>query len=338
MDVGESFGGFLDALPDAIVVSDGAGRITHVNRQAEILSGYTCAELVGRSIEELVPERLRALHEGYRHDYVQDSPTARPMGERAHMDIRFRRKDGGEFPADIALGPVHTEQGLLVVAAVRDLTERRRIEAELREASERDQLLQERERIGRELHDGTIQSLFALGLSLQGLAELIEEGGKVRQRLEDAVVQIDTVIRELRNYVFQLRPVALSAGGLGEALRAIAGEFERETGITPSLEVALHREQPVLSTHGGDLLQLVREALSNVARHAQARNVGVRVEGTAGGLVLEIVDDGCGFDVDRPPARGWGLRNLHERAAAVGGRLEIASAPGRGTAVRLHVP
>lgn len=260
------------------------------------------------------------------------------MGARTHMDIRFRRKDGSEFPADISLGPVQTERGLLVVAAVRDLTERRRIDAELRRASRRDQLLHERERIGRELHDGTIQSLFGLGLSLQALAELVGESGMVRQRLEDAVVQIDTVIRDLRNYVFQLRPVAFTADGLGDALRAIAGEFQRETGVAPGLDVALQRDYPVLSTHGGDLLQLVREALSNVARHARARHVDVRARGTDGGLVLEVVDDGWGFDVDRPPAQGWGLRNLHERAAAIGGRLEIESAPGRGTTVRFSVP
>jgi signal transduction histidine kinase len=247
-------------------------------------------------------------------------------------------QDGRELPADVALGPVQTERGLLVVAVVRDLTERRRIDAELRDASERDQLVGERERIGRELHDGTIQSLFALGLSLQGLAELVGGSGPVRQRLEDAVMQIDTVIRDLRNYVFQLRPVALSAPGLAEALSAIAAEFERETGIAPGLDVALQGDPPPLSTHGGDLVQLVREALSNVARHAQARHVAVRVEGTAEAFVLEIVDDGCGFDANRPPARGWGLRNLHERAAAIGGRLEIESAPGRGTAVRLSVP
>ncbi|HYZ00803.1 MAG TPA: PAS domain S-box protein [Candidatus Binatia bacterium] len=338
MDVGGSFTEFLDALPDAIVVSDRGGTITYVNRQAEVLSGYACEELVGRSVDDLVPGGLVSAHAEHRREYVRDSPEPRPLGTRTHMDIRFRRKDGGEVPADISLAPVQTERGLLVVAVVRDLTERRRIEAELRTASERDQLLQERERIGRELHDGTIQSLFGLGLNLQGLAELAGESGQVRRRLEDAVVQIDTVIRDLRDYVFQLRPVAFTARGLGEALGAIAGEFQRETGVAPALDVALQRDDPVLSTHGGDLLQLVREALSNVARHAGARHVDVRVRGTAGGLVLEVVDDGCGFQVDRPPAQGWGLRNLHERAAAMGGRLEIESVPGGGTTVRLSVP
>lgn len=338
MGVGDAFGEFLDVLPDAIVVSDGSGTITYVNRQAEILSGYACSDLVGRSIEELVPEDVRSLHQDHRHEYVEGPPVARPMGARTHMDIRFRCRDGRELPADVALGPVQTERGLLVVAVVRDLTERRRIDAELREASERDQVVRERERIGRELHDGTIQSLFALGLSLQGLAELVGGAGRVRQRLDDAVMQIDTVIRDLRNYVFQLRPVALSAPGLAEALSAIAAEFERETGITPGLDVGLQGDPPALSSHGGDLVQLVREALSNAARHAQARHVEVRLEGTVAAFVIEIVDDGCGFDVSRPPAQGWGLRNLHERATAIGGRLEIESAPGRGTAVRLRVP
>jgi PAS domain S-box-containing protein len=336
--VDDSFGEFLEALPDAVLVSDRSGSITYANRLAARLSGYSGEELIGRSIEELVPERLRSAHEQHRHDYVEESPVARPMGARTHMDIRFRRKDGSEFPADISLGPVQTERGLLVVTAVRDLTDRRRLEGELREASERDALMRDRERIGRELHDGVIQALFALGLSLQGVAELAGEGGHVRRRLEDSVAQIDTVIRDLRNYVFQLRPDALSVHGFEGALRGITEEFERESGIPARVDLELQREQPALSTHAGDLLQLVREALSNVARHAGARTCRVRLEGTARRLVLEVVDDGCGFDADRSPAQGWGLRNLRERATAIGGRLEITSAPGRGTAVRLTVP
>jgi PAS domain S-box-containing protein len=334
--VGDSFAEFLDVLPDAILVSDHAGTISYVNRQAEALSGYAREELIGRSIEELVPGRLRSEHEQHRHEYVGDAPRARPMG--TGLDIRFRRKDGSEFPADIALGPVQTERGPLVVAAVRDLTERRRLDAELRDAGERERLLQERERIGRELHDGAIQGLFAIGLSLQSAAELVGEGTQVQRRLEDSVLQIDAVIRDLRNYVFQLRPDALSVSGLEEALRGIAAEFERETGVASRVELALQGDQPVLSTHAGDLLQLVREALSNVARHAQAGDCRLGLHGADRQLVLEIVDDGCGFDVDRPAARGWGLRNLRERASGMGGRLEIVSAPGRGTTVRLRVP
>src|SRR5207248_400246 len=99
-----------------------------------------------------------------------------------------------------------------------------------------------------ELHDGAIQGLFAIGLSLQGAAELLEEGTQVQRRLEDSVLQIDTVIRDLRKYVFQLRPDALSVHGLEEALRGIAAEFERETRVATRAELALQGDQPVLST------------------------------------------------------------------------------------------
>src|SRR5215831_6732891 len=123
----------LEAMPDAVVMVEMDGRVVRVNGRAESLSGYSREELVGLAIEDLVPEALRSAHVAHRTAY-QRKPTVRSMG--THLDIRFRRKDGSEFPADIALSPVVTEQGVLIVAAVRDITERRRAEEELLQAQE----------------------------------------------------------------------------------------------------------------------------------------------------------------------------------------------------------
>jgi PAS domain S-box-containing protein len=123
----------LEAMPDAVVMVGEDGRVMRVNRQAEALSGYSREELVGMAVEELVPRALRAAHLAHRTAY-QREPTRRSMG--THLDIRFRRWDGSEFPADIALSPMPTEQGVLVVAAVRDITERKRAEEELLQAQE----------------------------------------------------------------------------------------------------------------------------------------------------------------------------------------------------------
>jgi len=123
----------LEAMPDAMVIVGTDGRIVRVNERAVSLSGYFREELVSLAIEDLVPETLRPAHAAHRAAY-QREPTVRSMGSQ--LDIRFRRKDGSEFPADIALSPVVTKQGVFIVAAVRDVTERRRAQEELLQVQE----------------------------------------------------------------------------------------------------------------------------------------------------------------------------------------------------------
>lgn len=125
----ERFPGFLEAAPDALVIASTDGRIVLVNGQAERLFGYERSALVGQPIEVLVPERFREGHPAHRDGFAR-APHLRPMG--AGMDLYARRRDGSEFPAEISLGPVDTAEGLLVMAAVRDVTARRRAEAKFR--------------------------------------------------------------------------------------------------------------------------------------------------------------------------------------------------------------
>jgi diguanylate cyclase (GGDEF)-like protein/PAS domain S-box-containing protein len=120
----------LEWLPDGVVVSDIEGRIVYANRQAERMTGYAKQELSRRRIELLVPERLRAVHRRHRRDNYSTRTGARPMGG-ADRDFRVRRKDGSEFSADIALGPMQTPGGPQTVAVIRDITERMRLEAAL---------------------------------------------------------------------------------------------------------------------------------------------------------------------------------------------------------------
>src|SRR5579884_2185495 len=122
-------------MPDGIFVSDRDGRIAFLNQQAEAMCGYVRQELIGRPIEALVPAAARLEHIEHRRRYYESGPAPRPMG--THLDIHVRRKDGTEFPADISLGPVRLGHRLLVVAAVRDVSERRRTQARLRQAEER---------------------------------------------------------------------------------------------------------------------------------------------------------------------------------------------------------
>ena len=197
------------------------------------------------------------------------------------------------------------------------------------------QVLEERERIGKELHDGVIQSLFAVGMSLQGLASSTAEA-EVVQRLEGAVEDVDHAIRDLRNYIFGLRPGILADRQLDQALTEMASEFDARTGILTV--VALDGEAAsVLASRAGDVVQLAREALSNVSRHAEATTCRVSLLRGDGGLVLEIDDDGRGFDIETT-TWGMGLRNLRERAESLGGMLQVESTPGEGTTVRATFP
>jgi signal transduction histidine kinase len=197
------------------------------------------------------------------------------------------------------------------------------------------QVIEERERIGKELHDGVIQSLFAVGMSLQGLASSTVDA-EVAGRLEAAVEDVDGAIRDLRNYIFGLRPGILADRQLDQALKEMATEFGARTGVVTVVDVD-GEVASLLASRAGDVVQLAREALSNVSRHAEATTCRISLRRGDGGVVLEIDDDGRGFDMETT-SWGMGLRNLRERAESLGGVLEVDSTSGEGTTVRATLP
>ncbi|HEY8863660.1 MAG TPA: GAF domain-containing protein [Candidatus Dormibacteraeota bacterium] len=196
-------------------------------------------------------------------------------------------------------------------------------------------LMEERERIAKELHDGIIQSLFAVGMNLQSTA-LMSGSTETSSRVEGAVGELDRVIRDLRNYIFGLRPGILADRHLDQALQELGAEIQKRSPTQVEVEVDAELAAGV-SSNAHQIVQLTREALSNVARHAQAGRALVRLARKGNNAVLVIEDDGVGFDVRRDSA-GNGLRNMRERAAAMGGTLRVTSKAGKGTRLSLTFP
>jgi signal transduction histidine kinase len=196
-------------------------------------------------------------------------------------------------------------------------------------------LMEERERIARELHDGIIQSLFAVGMGLQGTA-LLAGSPTTAARIDSAVDELDRVIRDLRNYIFGLRPGILADRQLDQALQELGDDLQKRSGAR--VEVKVDSELAAsLSSRSHQIVQLTREALSNVARHAQAGRSSVRLARQGKVAVLVIEDDGVGFDAGSGSG-GNGLRNMRERIEAMGGAMLIKSEAGKGTSLQMTFP
>jgi signal transduction histidine kinase len=196
-------------------------------------------------------------------------------------------------------------------------------------------LMDERERIAKELHDGAIQSLFAVGMGLQSTA-LMTTSPEQAVRIEGAVGELDRVIRDLRNYIFGLRPGILADRQLDQALRALGEEVQARAGFKVDVEVD-GELAAALSSRSHEIVQMTREALSNVVRHAVATNATVKLGRDGRVASLEIADDGSGFN-PRQDSSGNGLRNMRERVAAIGGLLRITTRKGKGTSIRFTFP
>jgi signal transduction histidine kinase len=165
---------------------------------------------------------------------------------------------------------------------------------------------------------------------------LLARDPDLQRRIGGAVEELDRVIGDLRNYIFRLRRGVLADRQLDQALHRLAAELEQKVGVVTVVEVD-PQAAAALAGVAAEVVQLAREALSNVSRHAQATTCRVSLYEDAGTVVLEIDDDGCGFDPATARPEGQGLGNLRARAKAIGGRVELDSHPGEGTRVRVQL-
>jgi signal transduction histidine kinase len=199
-------------------------------------------------------------------------------------------------------------------------------------------LAADRERIGRELHDGTIQSIYAAGLMLEDVALTLDEGpGAARAKVQRVMAALNATIQDIRRYIFDLRD-ELEGSDLTEGVGKLLQDFRVNT-LLPAEFTVQGEENPLLSWERRQhCLQIVREALTNVARHAHASKVDVRLVWAADTLSVRISDDGTGFDPCAVDGQGQGLRNMRERTRLLGGELLVQGRPGHGATLTLAVP
>jgi len=199
-------------------------------------------------------------------------------------------------------------------------------------------VMEDRERIARDLHDTVIQRLFAVGLNLQS-SERHVQNDEVRERIQQAVDDLDTTIRKIRSAIFGLEVARMSGGTVRSQVLAIAGESSGALGFNPHVRFDGTVDTSVPEDVAEHLLSTLREALANVARHAQARSVDVDIEVGHGTLVLRVIDDGKGFpETAGSNGAGHGLRNMRTRAEELGGSLALTSESNKGTALEWRVP
>ena len=209
--------------------------------------------------------------------------------------------------------------------------------ARLFERSRELTVVEERNRLARELHDAVTQSLFGVALKAEAAALLVEsDPGRARDELEAVRTLARGAMDEMRSLVFELRPAELGSDGLVATLRKHVEVLRRVHGREIDLEV--QGERPLGAAAEREVLRIAQEALTNALRHAGAERLAVRLAFPDGRVELAVSDDGAGFDPATPAAgRHLGLVSMRERAEAIGGRLAIDSRPGAGTTVRLEV-
>ena len=202
-------------------------------------------------------------------------------------------------------------------------------------------ILEERQRIGMDLHDGVIQSIYAVGLNLEYISSMLADGetADASQRLQGAIGALNATIRDIRTYILDLRPRHFDGDDLVAGLRRLLAEFKANMLLQVDFSTDPQADRELTPEARRALFRIAQEALSNSARHSRATRVEVRLREYATEVVLTLRDDGHGFSMERAEQRiGHGLRNMRDRAVAIGGLLAIDSAPGRGSTVTVRAP
>jgi PAS domain S-box-containing protein len=348
----------LETATQGIVSVDAQATIVTANRALEAMFGWAPGELIGQSIERLVPPSVRDAHVQHWTGYFA-APGPRPMG--VNRELFGQRKDGSTFPLEVSLNHVATAGGGHAIAFVTDITERKRAEAALQERTVElehrtaqlsrlasDLTLAEqraREQLAKTLHDGLQQLLVSAALNLERHVTLeAQQGAQPDELLVRAKSHLDEASAAARSLSLDLFPPALHGSGFPAALTWLAERTRHQYGLVVHVSA-----DPLANSDRKDvrtlLFESVRELLFNAVKHAQVDRVTIDLSlDHNDALCITVTDQGIGFDpaglVERGKAgeAGWGLFSIRERLTLLGGRFDIESAPGQGTRFRLVAP
>ena len=348
----------LDAAPDAIVIVDGSGTVRFANRQVTVLFGYAHDELVGQSIEQLVPERMRARHGSLRVGYMK-AGEPRPMGQG--LELSGRRKDGSEFPVEISLSPIVDGQWALAAAAIRDVTDRKRVEAELIAArSTADRANSAKSRfLATASHDlrQPLQSLALLNGSLRRMVAMPEAKDVLLQqeqaiasmaRLLNALLDISKLESGAVKPEIEDFPIGVLLARLGQEFAGIAASKALQLRVEPSADLV--RSDPSLFE------QVIRNLLANAIKYTRAGFVELRARRIGPSVVVSVRDTGIGIPKDQlacifdeffqvgvsdnssREGYGLGLSIVQRVARLLNLGLDVSSEPGAGSTFTVTVP
>ena len=320
----------LDTAVDGIITIDERGVVETFNAAAERLFGYRADEVIGRNVSVLMPEPHRSEHDGYIVNYLRTG-RARIIG--IGREVVGLRRDGTTFPMDLAVSEVRLGERRVFTGIVRDLTDRKRMERELLEISDREQ-----RRIGQDLHDGLGQVLAGVGFMISALQQRLGSRGATEtedaKRVSELVTQ---AIGHARGMAHGLHPVRATETGLMTALEDLANHVRQVFRI----DCDFRCDEPVLlgdaaaATH---VYRIAQEAVNNAIRHGHARRVTIALRGTDGEGVLVVADDGVGFAEVPGTKKGMGLHIMRYRAAVIGATVSIRPGAAGGVVVTCTFP
>jgi PAS domain S-box-containing protein len=319
----ELAGALFDSCPDGVLLVDADGIIRLANPIAGAMFGITDDHLVDSSIDELVPPEFRPAHPQRRANYTAH-PTTRPMG--TGLELFAQHTSGVMFPVEISLSPCTIDDVDYPVATIRDVSDRQESAAQMA-------MLQDRERIARDLHDMVIQRLFAAGMNLQAV-QATAQPPMVADRIAATINELDDTIHELRAAIFQLGQHS-ERRTLSAQIIELVHERARHLGFEPTLR--LIGDIDTLPDFLADqLVATTTEGLSNVVRHANATAAEIHIERIDDAVSLRISDNGVGLPDE--PKRSGGLSNMMWRAAELGGTCTVSPNQPAGTRLAWNVP
>ena len=331
----------IDTDPDFIFAKDREGRYTMANKALADWYGTTVEDLIGKSDADFNPNAdeveffrksdLQVIHSGKDRFIPEERIT--DAGGRTRWLQTVRR-------------PIFDDQGRvhMVLGTATDITERKRMEEMLLQR-ERDlsAALQERERISQDLHDGILQSLYAVGLGLEACKPLIKKqqdhvAEKFIATLDQAIGQLNLVMTEVRNFIAGLESQVMQGGDFSTALRTMVETMSAAAAARCRVKIDDAAARRLSTEQALHIINIVREGLSNALRHSRAKEITVSLRDLIRSDRLAVTDDGIGFNTQSVQGVGHGLANMAARAQKIRGLFAIQSKPHKGTRISLDLP